>query len=83
MLRYKSSIAGVKSMSDLYDWGKLSEEDKLIILKFVSDNNSLVREVMRNEFPSLYIGRAPEEVARGWLMVAGREKVMNLISSRG
>jgi len=70
-------------MSDIFDWSKLGEEDKREVIKFVSENNSLVREVMRNEFPTLYIGRATEEVARGWVMIAGREKVMNFINSRG
>lgn len=66
-------------MSDIFTWDKLPEEDKNIILKFASENNTLVREIMRNEFPSLYIGRAPEEVAKGWLMIAGREKVISFI----
>lgn len=71
-----------RDMSDIFSWDKLTSEDKMNIMKFVNENNSLVREVMRNEFPSLYIGRAPEEVAQGWLMIAGLEKVMNFIRSR-
>lgn len=69
-------------MPDIFDWDKLGEEYKQKILKFVAENNSLVREVMRNEFPSLYIGRATEEVARGWIMITGFEKVMNFINSK-
>jgi predicted Fe-S protein YdhL (DUF1289 family) len=71
------------NMSDIFNWDKLGEEDRKTIMKYVSENNSLVREVMRNEFPSLYIGRAPEEVARGWLMIAGLEKVKSFINSKG
>lgn len=83
MLPDNSAVVRERYMSDIFDWGKLSEEDSRVIMKFVSENNSLVREVMRNEFPTLYIGRATEEVARGWVMIAGREKVMNFISSKG
>lgn len=69
-------------MSDIFTWDKLTGEDKAVIMKFVDDNNLMVREVMRKEFPSLYIGRATEEVAQGWLMIAGLEKVMSFIKSR-
>ncbi len=69
-------------MSDIFNWDKLGDDEKNKILKFVSENNFLIRESMRNEFPSLYIGTIPEEVAKGWLMIAGREKVMNFIKSR-
>ncbi len=83
MLPDNSAVVRERCMSDIFDWSKLGEEDKREVIKFVSENNSLVREVMRNEFPTLYIGRATEEVARGWVMIAGREKVMNFINSRG
>ena len=83
MLPYNSVIFTERAMPDIFEWNSLNEEEKLKIMKFVSENNALVREVMRNEFPTLYIGRATEEVARGWIMIAGREKVMNFINSRG
>jgi len=83
MLPYNSVIIMERPMPDIFDWNSLGEDDKIKIMKFVSENNSLVREVMRNQFPSLYIGRAPEEVARGWLMIAGLEKVMNFMNSKG
>ncbi|HOP63357.1 MAG TPA: hypothetical protein PK358_13965 [Spirochaetota bacterium] len=66
-------------MPDIYNWDQLGDEEKNTIMKFVAENNSLVREVMRKEFPSLYIGRATDEVAKGWLMIAGLDKVMNFI----
>lgn len=83
LLPYNSAVIMERPMPDIFDWNSLGEDDKIKIMKFVSENNSLVREVMRNQFPSLYIGRAPEEVARGWLMIAGLEKVMNFINSKG
>ncbi len=67
-------------MSDINDWVKLSDEDKKIVSDFVSSNSSAVREMMRNKFPSLYIGRHPDEVARGWLMIAGLNEVKTFIS---
>jgi len=70
-------------MPDIYSWDQLEDGDKNTIIKFVAENNSLVREIMRNEFPSLYIGRATEEVAKGWIMIAGLGKVMGFINSRG
>lgn len=82
MLPYNSVIIMERPMPDIFEWNSLGEDDKIKIMKFVSENNSLVREVMRNQFPSLYIGRAPEEVARGWLMIAGFEKVNNFINSK-
>jgi len=83
MLLNKSLIVTERYMADIFEWVKLSEEDKRVIMKFVSENNIFVREIMRNEFPTLYIGRAPEEVARGWIMITGREKVMNFVNSKG
>jgi len=68
-------------MSDINDWGKLSDDDKKLIAEFVSTNSAAVREMMRNKFPSLYIGRHPDEVARGWLMIAGLAEVKNFILS--
>ncbi|GEM_PF-712924 len=83
MLPYKLAEVMERSMSDIFNWDSLNDEDKLKIMKFVAENNSLVREVMRNEFPSLYIGRSPDEVAKGWIMIAGREKVLGFISIKG
>ncbi len=68
-------------MSDINDWGKLSDDDQKLIAEFVSSNSAAVREMMRNKFPSLYIGRHPDEVARGWLMIAGFTEVRNFIAS--
>jgi len=68
-------------MPDVNDWIKLEDEDKKIISDFVSSNSAIVREMMRNKFPSLYIGRHPDEVARGWLMIAGLAEVKNFILS--
>ena len=67
-------------MLDINDWGKLSDDDKKLISEFVSSNSAAVREMMRNKFPSLYIGRHPDEVARGWLMIAGLNEVKTFIS---
>lgn len=69
-------------MSDIFKWESVPDADKSLILKFVAENNTLVREVMRREFPSLYIGRATEEVAQGWIMIAGLEKVTGFIKSK-
>jgi hypothetical protein len=66
-------------MSDVNDWAKLSDEDKKIITDFTAANSAAVREMMRNKFPSLYIGRHPDEVARGWLMIAGLAEIKNFI----
>lgn len=68
-------------MTDSNSWETLSDEDKIFISNFVSSNNSIVREMMRNKFPSLYIGRTPGEVAKGWLMIAGIDEVKNYIGS--
>ena len=69
-------------MSDIFSWDKLCDEDKKAVMKFAAENNHLIREIMRNEFPSLYIGRETDEVARGWIMIAGREKVLAFIKSQ-
>jgi len=69
-------------MPAINDWNKLNEEDKKLILNFTASNSAIVREMMRNKFPSLYIGRMPEEVARGWLMIAGLSEVKDYILSR-
>lgn len=68
-------------MSDVNDWAKLSDEDKKIITDFTAANSAAVREMMRNKFPSLYIGRHPDEVARGWLMIAGLAEIKNFIEN--
>ncbi len=68
-------------MSEINDWKKLSEEDQNIILSFTASNTALVREMMRNKFPSLYIGRTTDEVSRGWLMIAGLSEVKLFIQS--
>jgi len=68
-------------MTDQNDWNKLSDEDKRNITDFVSSNSALVREMMRNKFPSLYIGSMPDQVVRGWLMIAGLSQVKDFIAS--
>ena len=68
-------------MSDVNDWAKLSDEDKKNITDFAAANSAAVREMMRNKFPSLYIGRHPDEVARGWLMIAGLAEIKNFIGN--
>lgn len=68
-------------MTDITDWGELCEEDIRIISEFVNSNTGDVREMMRNKFPSLYIGRHPDEVAKGWLMIAGLSDVKKTISN--
>ncbi len=68
-------------MSDRNDWNKLNQDDKDLIIKFVASNTAVVREMMRNKFPSLYIGRMTDEVARGWLMIAGLSEVKDFILS--
>ena len=67
-------------MSDITEWKKLIPEDKKQISDFVSSNSAAVREMMRNKFPSLYIGRHPDEVAIGWLMIAGLSSVKEFIT---
>ena len=62
-------------MGDVFNWNELSAADRKLILDFVNDNNHAVREMMRNSFPDLYIGRESIEVARGWLMIAGLEEI--------
>lgn len=66
-------------MSDINDWAKLNDEDKKLISEFAASNSAIVREMMRNKFPSLYIGRMPDEVARGWIMISGLSEVKNFI----
>ena len=66
-------------MSDINDWAELNDEDKKLISDFISSNSAIVREMMRNRFPSLYIGRHPDEIARGWIMIAGLSEVKNFI----
>lgn len=66
-------------MNDIFNWNDLSQLDKKMILEYVSMNNHAVREKVRNEFPNLYIGREHEEVAKGWLMIAGLEAVKKYI----
>lgn len=68
-------------MSDINDWKKLAEEDKKMITEFVSSNSSIVRDMMRNKFPTLYIGRTTDEVSRGWLMISGLSEVKDFIKS--
>jgi len=68
-------------MSDINDWAKLNDEDKKLISDFISLNSAIVREMMRNRFPSLYIGRHPDEIARGWIMIAGLSEVKNFITN--
>jgi len=67
-------------MSDINDWDKLDEEDKKNITAFISENSAAVRGMMRNKYPSLYIGRNFDQVAKGWLMIAGLTEVMKFIS---
>ena len=68
-------------MSDINDWAELNDEDKKLISDFISLNSAIVREMMRNRFPSLYIGRHPDEIARGWIMIAGLSEVKNFITN--
>lgn len=68
-------------MGDVFNWNELSTADKKLIIEFVNDNNHSVREMVRNRFPDLYIGRESIEVARGWLMIAGLEAVKTYIGS--
>jgi hypothetical protein len=68
-------------MSDVNDWKELNDEDKKLITTFVSINSGAVREMMRNKYPSLYIGRSSDEVSRGWLMIAGLSGIKDFISS--
>lgn len=69
-------------MPDIFTWDKVPDDDKAVIVKFVEENNTMVREAMRKEFPTLYIGRATDQVAQGWIMIAGLEKVMGFIKSK-
>lgn len=66
-------------MSGINDWNKLSDDDKNLIMGFVASNSGAVREMMRNKFPSLYIGRATDQVAKGWLMIAGLDEIKKFI----
>lgn len=68
-------------MTDINEWKKLGDEDKKIITDFVIANSAAVREMMRNRFPTLYIGRSTDEVSRGWLMIAGLTAVKDFIES--
>lgn len=67
-------------MTEIFSWNELDENDKKIILDFTAENNSRIREKVRNEFPDLYIGRDNEEVARGWLMIAGYSAVKRFMN---
>ena len=69
-------------MPDIFTWDKVPDDDKAVIVKFVEENNTMVREAMRKEFPTLHIGRATDQVAQGWIMIAGLEKVMGFIKSK-
>lgn len=68
-------------MADVNDWAKLADEDKKNISDFIASNSAAVREMMRNKYPSLYIGRHPDEVARGWLMIAGLAEIKAFIEN--
>ncbi len=68
-------------MTDINDWSKIDDKDRKLISDFIASNSAAVREMMRNRFPSLYIGRHPDEVARGWLMIAGLAEVKNFINN--
>jgi len=68
-------------MTEIKEWKNLDDDDKKLIAGFVSSNSAAVREMMRNKFPGLYIGRADDEVSRGWLMIAGLSEVKNFIMS--
>lgn len=67
-------------MPEIFSWKELDENNKNLVLEFVSRNNSCVREKVRNEFPDLYIGRSDSEVAKGWLMIAGFSAVKRFIN---
>lgn len=66
-------------MPEIFSWNELDDNDRKKILEFVTVNNSRIREKVRNEFPDLYIGRSNEEVAKGWLMIAGLSAVRKFI----
>lgn len=68
-------------MPDVTDWKNLNDEDKKMISEFVTENSAVVRDMMRNKFPTLYIGRSTDEVSRGWLMIAGLSGVKDFIES--
>lgn len=67
-------------MADIFTWNELDDDDKRLILEFTVKNNSRIRDRVRNEFPDLYIGRSNEEVARGWLMIAGLAAVKRFMN---
>lgn len=67
-------------MAEIFSWNELDDNDKKIILDFTAKNNSRIRDKVRNEFPNLYIGRDNEEVARGWLMIAGLSAVKRFMN---
>ncbi|HPS57729.1 MAG TPA: hypothetical protein PK514_06445 [Spirochaetota bacterium] len=67
-------------MTDKFSWHELDDNDKKSILEFTAKNNSRIREKVRNEFPNLYIGRSNEEVAKGWLMIAGLSSVKRFMN---
>lgn len=67
-------------MTDIFSWNELDDSDKKSILEFTANNNSRIRDKVRNEFPDLYIGRSNEEVARGWLMIAGLSAVKRFMN---
>lgn len=67
-------------MPDIFNWNDLDDNDKKTILEFAVKNNVRIREKVRNEFPDLYIGRENEEVAKGWLMIAGLSAVKRFMN---
>ena len=67
-------------MPEIYTWNELDENDRKMILEFTMKNNARIGERVRGEFPNLYIGRADEEVAKGWLMIAGLSAVKRFMN---
>ncbi len=68
-------------MTDIFEWKKVSSEDREKISAFVSANAALVNEVMRKNYPDIYIGRRPDEIVRGWLAVDGLKAVLEFIDN--
>lgn len=69
-------------MTEIYNWNELSPDDQKYIMDYTSKNNLKIRDMVRNEFPGIYIGRDNSEVARGWLMVAGLDAVKKYIDEK-
>lgn len=67
-------------MPEIFNWNDLDDNDRKTILEFTARNNPRIREKVRTDFPNLYIGRENEEVAKGWLMIAGLSAVKRFMN---